>query len=185
MTLRQITFPVVAPAFLAAFILTFGKTIGQFALPFLASSQFHTVATMVYANLTLGLDSLAFVLAIVLIALSLLSIWLSNRFVGKKSRRFETIGGKGFRSRVIALGGWRWPVFAAVAFFAFMVGILPLILLGVQSVMLIDGFYGLENITSHFWLGKSDPEIAFGEPGVLHNQIKPPGTHLNWPSSRL
>ena len=95
MTLRRITFPVVAPAFVAAFILTFGKTIGQFALPFLlgAPTQYHTVATMVYANLALGLDSLAFVLAIVLIAMSLLSIWLSNKFVGKQSRRFETISG--------------------------------------------------------------------------------------------
>ncbi|EKF20550.1 ABC transporter permease [Nitratireductor pacificus] len=169
--LRRITFPVVAPAFAAAFILTFGKTIGQFALPFLlgAPTQYHTVATMVYANLALGLDSLAFVLAIVLIAMSLAAIWMSNRFVGKKSRRFETISGKGFRSRVIALGGWRWPVFTAVALFAFVVGILPLILLGVQSVMLIDGFYGWENLTAHFWLGTSNPDIAFGEPGVLHN----------------
>ena len=173
MTLRRITFPVVAPAFLAALILTFGKTIGQFALPFIlgAPAQFHTVATMVYANLTLGLDALAFVLAIVLIGMSLISIWLSNRFVGNKTRRFETISGKGFRSREIALGGWRWPIFIAVALFAFVVGILPLILPGVQSIMLIDGFYGLENLTKHFWVGRSNPDIAFGEPGVLHNNI--------------
>ena len=76
MTLRRITFPVVAPAFLAALILTFGKTIGQFALPFIlgAPAQFHTIATMVYANLTLGLDALAFVLAIILIGMSLISM---------------------------------------------------------------------------------------------------------------
>ena len=173
MTLRRITFPVVAPAFLAALILTFGKTIGQFALPFIlgAPAQFHTVATMVYANLTLGLDALAFVLAIVLIGMSLISIWLSSRFVGNKTRRFETISGKGFRSQEIALGAWRWPIFTAVALFAFVVGILPLILLGVQSIMLIDGFYGLENLTKHFWVGRSNPDIAFGEPGVLHNNI--------------
>ena len=173
MILRRITFPVVAPAFVAAFILTFGKTIGQFALPFLlgAPTQFHTVATMVYANLALGLDSMAFVLAIILIVMSLAAIWMSNRFVGKNARRFETISGKGFRSREIALGAWRWPVFTAVALFGFVVGVLPLILLGYQSVMLIDGFYGLENLTSHFWVGRSNPDIAYGEPGVLHNDI--------------
>ena len=173
MILRRITFPVVAPAFVAAFILTFGKTIGQFALPFLlgAPTQFHTLATMVYANLALGLDSMAFVLAIILIAISLVSIWLSNRFVGNKSRMFETISGKGFRSRVITLGPWRWPVFACVASFGFVTGILPLLLLGYQSLMLIDGFYELKNLTSHFWIGRSNPEIAFGEPGVLHNNI--------------
>ena len=169
--LRKITFPVVAPAFVAAFILTFGKTIGQFALPFLlgAPVQFHTVATMVYPNLALGLDSLAFVLAVILIVISLISIWLSNRFIKKKSSRFETIGGKGFRSREVNLGQWRWPVFSIVALFAFVVGILPLILLAIQSIMLIDGFYGLENLTWHFWTGKSNPDIAFGEPGVFHN----------------
>jgi len=169
--LRKITFQVVAPAFVAAFILTFGKTIGQFALPFLlgAPVQFHTVATMVYANLALGLDSLAFVLAVILIVISLISIWLSNRFIKKKSSRFETIGGKGFRSREVNLGQWRWPVFTVVALFAFVVGILPLILLAIQSIMLIDGFYGLENLTWHFWTGKSNPDIAFGEPGVFHN----------------
>ena len=169
--LRKITFPVVAPAFVAAFILTFGKTIGQFALPFLlgAPVQFHTVATMVYANLALGLDSLAFVLAVILIVISLISIWLSNRFIKKKSSRFETIGGKGFRSREVNLGQWRWPVFVTVALFAFIVGILPLILLAIQSIMLIDGFYGLENLTWHFWTGTSNPDIAFGEPGVFHN----------------
>ena len=87
--LRRITFPVVAPAFVAAFILTFGKTIGQFALPFLlgAPVQFHTVATMVYANLALGLDSLAFVLAIILIEISLVSIAMLEDFVN-----FFTIG---------------------------------------------------------------------------------------------
>ena len=37
--------------------------------------------------------------------------------------------------------------------------------------MLIDGFYGLENLTKHFWVGQSNPDIAFGEPGVLHNKI--------------
>ena len=169
--LRRITFPVVAPAFVAAFILTFGKTIGQFALPFLlgAPVQFHTVATMVYATLALGLDSLAYVLAVVLIAISLVAIWLSNRFVNKKSARFETISGKGFRSREVALRQWRWPVFVAVALFGFTVGILPLILLAVQSVMLIDGFFGLENLTWHFWIGGSNPDIACGEPGVFNN----------------
>ena len=171
MILRRITFPVVAPAFAAAFVLTFGKTIGQFALPFLlgAPTQFHTIATMVYANLALGLDSMAYVLAILLILMSLLAIWASNKFVGNNARRFETISGKGFRSRQVALGGWRWPIFWIVATFGFVVGILPLILLGYQSLMLIDGFFNLSNLTMHFWTGQSDPEIAMGEPGVLHN----------------
>ncbi len=44
-------------------------------------------------------------------------------------------------------------------------------LLSYQSVMLVDGLYGLDNLTSHFWMGHSDPNIAHGEPGVLHNPV--------------
>ena len=69
------------------------------------------------------------------------------------------------------MGDWRWFVFGVVSLFGFTVGILPLILLGIQSVMLIDGFYGFENLTSHFWIGKSNLDIAGGEPGVIHNKI--------------
>ena len=87
----------------------------------------------------------------------------------KKSGRFETISGKGFRNRQVSLGSWRWPIFLGVALFAFVVGILPLLLLGYQSLMLFDGFFDLSNFTLHFWIGESDPEIAMGEPGVLHN----------------
>ena len=74
-----------------------------------------------------------------------------------------------FEVEKLTLASWRWPVFITVALFAFIVGILPLILLAVQSIMLIDGFYGLENLTWHFWTGTSNPDIAFGEPGVFHN----------------
>ena len=127
---------------------------------------------MVYANLALGLDSLAYVLAVVLIAISLVAIWLSNRFVNKKSARFETISGKGFRSREVALRQWRWPVFVAVALFGFTVGILPLILLAVQSVMLIDGFFGLENLTWHFWIGGFTPDHNNNILGATWNTLK-------------
>jgi len=59
--LRRITFPIVTPAFLAAFILTFGKTIGTFALPFFLGNpvRYHTLATMLFQSLKLGLSRLA------------------------------------------------------------------------------------------------------------------------------
>ncbi len=48
--------------------------------------------------------------------------------------------------------------------------------------MLIDGRYGLDNLTFHFWIGQSDPNIAHGEPGVLHNPMILGAT---WNSIRL
>jgi iron(III) transport system permease protein len=182
--LRKITFPIVAPAFLAAFVLTFGRTIGTFALPFLlgAPARYHTLSTMLYTSLKLGFDPIAYILGIVLIFFTTLVVYGSNKFLGGNLRRFETVGGKGFKGEPTRLGRWRWPSFAMISGFSFLTAIFPLALLAYQTLMLIDGRYGLDNLTLHFWIGASDPNIAHGEPGVLHNPIILGAT---WNSIRL
>jgi iron(III) transport system permease protein len=171
--LWRITFPIVLPAFISAFILTFGKTIGTFALPFLlgAPVEYYTLGTMLFANIKLGLDAMGYILAIVLIVMAGVVIYFSYKVLGENLKRFETIGGKGFRGTVTKLGRWRWPIFSITAAFAFIAAIFPILLLGYQSVMLIDGRFDLANLTLHYWAGESDPRFAFGEPGVLHNNI--------------
>ena len=182
--LRKITFPIVAPAFMAAFILTFGRTIGTFALPFLLGGpmRYYTLSTMLYKSLNLGFEPIAYILGIILIVITALVVYGSNRFLGEKQRRFETVGGKGFKGEPTRLGRWRWPFFGLVSGFALITAILPLILLAYQTLMLIDGRYGLENLTFHFWVGQSNPDIAHGEPGVLHNPVILGAT---WNSIRL
>ena len=171
--LRKITFPVVAPAMVSALVLTFGKTLGTFALPYLLglSSDYNTVATMIFSNLALGFEALSFVLVVILIAITAVMIYFSHKLIGKNAKRFATISGKGFRSRVTKLGSWRWPVCAAVWSVALIAAIIPLALLAFQTFQLVDGRFGLENFTMHYWTGTSDPDIAFGEPGVFHNSV--------------
>lgn len=169
--LRKITFPVLAPAMIAAFVLTFGKTIGHFALPYLLGTpvQYHTMSTMLFTNLAFGLNAAGYILAIILIATTALVIYVSSRILGGNLRRFETITGKGFKGQPTRLGNWRWPLFGCVATFGLLTAIFPIALLGYQTLMLIDGRYDLGNLTLHYWIGESHPDYAFGEPGVLHN----------------
>jgi iron(III) transport system permease protein len=171
--LRRITFPVVAPAMVAALVLTFGKTLGTFALPYLlgSSTDYNTVATVIFSALALGFDALSYVLVLILISITAVMIYLSHRLVGKNAKRFATISGKGFRSRLTKLGVWRWPVCATVWVIALVTAIIPLGLLAYQTFQLVDGMYGFDNLTLHYWIGRSDPGIAFGEPGVLHNSV--------------
>lgn len=171
--LRKITFPVVAPAIMAAFVLTFGRTIGTFALPYLLGGpiRYHTLATMLFTSLKMGFEPIAYVLGIVLIFITSLVVYGSNRYLGKNLRRYETVGGKGFKGEPTRLGQWRWPLFSMVALVAFIAAIFPLILLTYQTLMLVRGRFDLGNLTLHFWVGISNPDIAHGEPGVLHNPI--------------
>ena len=171
--LRKITFPVVAPAIMAAFVLTFGRTIGTFALPYLLGGpiRYYTLATMLFMSLKMGFEPIAYVLGIVLIVITSLVVYGSNRYLGKNLRRYETVGGKGFKGEPVRLGQWRWPVFSMVGIVAFITAIFPLILLAYQTLMLVRGRYDLGNLTLHFWIGASNPDIAHGEPGVLYNPI--------------
>jgi iron(III) transport system permease protein len=171
--LRKITFPLVAPALLAAFVLTFGKTLGTFALPFLlgAPAQYYTVSTMLFASLRLGMSARGYILALTLISITSLVVYVSHRVLGGNLRRFETIGGKGFKGHPTSLGRWRWPAAGFVGVVALATGIFPIALLTYQTLMLVDGRFDLGNLTLHYWFGRSDPQIAFGEPGVIHNPI--------------
>lgn len=132
--LRKITFPLVAPAFVAGFILTFGKTVSTFALPFLLGGpiRYYTLSTMLFTNLALGFDPIGYILASILILMAMLIIYLSSRILGGNLRRFETIGGKGFKGQPTSLGQWRWLVFALVSLVALVTAIFPIGLISYQ-----------------------------------------------------
>lgn len=168
---RRITFPMVLPAFLASLVLTFGRTVGGFAIPYFLGGpvQYWTLSTMLFRNFSLGLEVNGYMLAMLLIALASLLVYFNTRVLGGSTRKFEIIGGKGFKSNIAQLGKWRWPIFGLVAAFTVSVAIFPIALLGYQSLMLVDGQYGLSNLTLHYWLGRSDPSIAFGLPGLFRN----------------
>ena len=170
--IRKITFPMVLPAFLSSLVLIFGRTIGGFAIPYFLGGpvQYWTLSTMLFRNFSLGLEVNGYVLAVLLIVLSSALVYFNTRVLGGSTRKFEIIGGKGFKSNIAPLGRWRWPIFGIIATFTFTVAVFPIVLLLYQSVMLIDGQYGLSNLTLHYWLGRSDSSIAFGLPGLFRNR---------------
>ncbi len=173
MIMRKITFPMVTPAFLSSLVLIFGRTVGGFAIPYFLGgpTQYWTLSTMLFRNFSLGLDVNGYVLAIILIALASLIVYFNSRVQGGSIEKFQIISGKGFKISITRLQKWRWPIFSLVAVFALIAAILPIGILAYQSLMLIDGQYGLGNLTTHYWIGSSDPGIAWGYPGLLRNPL--------------
>lgn len=169
--LRKVTFPLVTPAFLSAWVLTLGKAVSAFATPVLLGLpvRYHTLSTMLFSMIGLGLTSYGYILALVLITISSLTIYLNSRFLGAPAR-YVTIGGKGFKANPARLGRWRTPIMVLLIIIILAWVIVPIGLLAYQSVMLIDGVYSLDNFTTYFWVGKTDITIfPDGEPGVLAN----------------
>ena len=167
--LRKITFPIVLPALVSSFILTFSRALGTFGTPYFlgAPVRYFTLATTIYSNIVNRTPAMAYISALVLIVISVFIIYANQKAVG--SRSFVTIAGKGFHQRLTSLGSWKIPAFLLVALVIVLAVFIPLFLLIWQTLMLTPNDYSFGNLTLHYWIGKSTAALAEGESGILRN----------------
>jgi len=167
--LRRITFPIVLPALISSFILTFSRALGTFGTPYFlgAPVRYFTLATTIFSNITNRTPAVAYISALVLILISIFIIYANQKIIGSKS--FVTIAGKGFHHRLTPLGKFRYPAMFLAAALILLAVFIPLFLLVWQTLMLYPNDYSLKNLTLHFWVGKSTPALAEGESGILRN----------------
>ena len=168
--LRRITFPLVMPALLSSFILTFSRTIGIFGTPYFLGSpvRFFTLSTQIYSSINNRNSASAFILAFVLVGISSFIIYINQRVLGER-KSFVTIGGKGFRAARTRLGKFRYYILAAVFLIILVAAVMPVLLLLVETVSLYSGNYSFKNMTALFWIGKGGTSFAEGEAGILRN----------------
>jgi iron(III) transport system permease protein len=168
--LRKITFPLVVPAILSGTIMTFSKVLGTFGGPNILGTpvRYYVVSTMMRGSMSVGDTADGFVLAIVLILFSVITISLNQKLIGTR-RSYETIGGRGFVANVTKLGRMKNFFRIFVTLFQILVIVLPLGLLLMSSVMLIDGQYSIDNLSLQHWIGPRGTNYNSGEPGVLLN----------------
>ena len=151
--LARITFPLVLPALLSAFILTFSKAIGTFSVPAYLGFKvnYNTISTMIYSQSTSNNKAIAYAIAMILIAIASVNIFLNQRAIGAR-KSYATIGGKGGRSTLLKL---------------------PLLILVLQTFMMEQGKFSLSNLTLHYWIGEefSKPTVYEGEAGIFRNKL--------------
>lgn len=169
--LWRITVPLLMPALGSAIVLTFIRILGTFGTPALLGLpvRFYTFSTQIYASINARNQGDAYVLALVLIVMAITFIWINSRIIGVR-KSFVTMTGKGFRKREADLGVWRWPATFGVILFLCLTVALPLTLLLWESLTLTAGDYSLSKLTTYFWVGQGNVNLAYGEPGVLHSK---------------
>lgn len=170
--LRKVTFPLVLPAILSSFILTFSKSMGTFGVPSVLGLKvnYYTISTMLYSSIKNRQTNLGFTISLILILIASINIAVNQKLIGSR-KSYTTIGGKGGRSNVLRLGRWRMPIAAVLLLFIALAVFFPLIILFYQTFMLRTGDYGFSNFTLHYWLGKPDPLIYDGIPGIFQNPL--------------
>ena len=169
--LMKITLPLILPAILSAFILIFSKAISSFSVPELLGVpvNFHTVATMLYSSMRLRMQAEANALGSILIIVSMLTIFLNQKMTGR-GKSFVTVSGKDSLNRLNGLGRWRLPASFLVLAGLLLIAVVPLLLILLQTFLLQEGNYSINNLTWHYWFGESIYQINAGEPGLFRNE---------------
>ena len=168
--LRKITFPLVLPALLSGFIMTFSRVMGTYGGPNILGVpvRYYTLSTMIRADMKLGDNADGFVLAIMLIAIAMITVFINQKAIGTK-KSFETIGGRGLVINQVKLRNWRVILTAAVISIELIIAVLPAILLLWNTFMKISGDYSLSNLSLVHWVGESNSQIDDGLPGIFRN----------------
>lgn len=163
--ITKVTLPLVLPAILSAVILTFSKGLGTFGTAaFLGLPvRYFTLATQIYSNVKNNLAGDAFLIAIITILISSITVYMNVKVIGAR-KSYVTIAGKGFRAKPMDLGKFKWLVFSFVALFLVLCVFFPLYILTWQTFMEVNGDYSLGNFTLHYWIGKAG---AIGSHGVV------------------
>lgn len=163
--------------------MTFSRVMGTFGGPNVLGVpvRYYTLSTMIRSTIKIGDTADAFVLAIMLILLAMISIYINQRAIGTK-KSFETIGGRGLFIRKTNLERWKMPITGLVVLIQFVIAVLPLGLLLLNTFMKSSGEYSLSNLTLQHWIGMSDPNFNDGLPGIFRN---PQVYKAAWNSIRL
>jgi iron(III) transport system permease protein len=130
-TFKRVTLAVNGPALLSGMVLVFVFSVGTLEIPMALgiSGGNYVLSTRIWQLLQEYPQDIpmAASLGLIMIAIAALGIWLQRLILG--NRQFTTVSGKGYRSRRILLGKWRWPVFGLVGLYISIAVILPIVVL--------------------------------------------------------
>ncbi|MGZ8741058.1 MAG: ABC transporter permease [Gaiellaceae bacterium] len=146
---RRVTLRLVAPALSAAVLIVAVRSIEAFEVPALLGipGGVWVFTSRIWRSLSgypLQLGEAA-AYALPLLVLTSLGLLLHGR-LGRRAPRFQSITGKGFRSKPISLGAWRWPALCFGVAYVVVAVVLPVLILVYASTQRfyappsIDGF---------------------------------------------
>jgi len=152
-TLFRITLPLMTPALVSAFLISFIGAMEVLEYPLLigTNARIVTLSTEVYNLASLGEYSLAsaYGLFFILVIIILLAgyLWFTRR-----AYRFAVVGGRNPQQTLIELGRWRWPAFVLLMVPVILFLFLALMVLGLVSLVKTYTVVGGANPFTHFTL---------------------------------
>jgi iron(III) transport system permease protein len=150
-TVRRVTLPLVRPALLGAVLIMVVRGLESFETPAVLGMPSGTwvFTSRIYDALhtyPIKYDeaSIYSLSLLVITAAGLLLVQYMNR----RSERYQTVTGRGFRPRTLDLGRWRWPVSLGFVLYFVVAVIAPLLILLWMSLLPFYQTPGIEPLSS-------------------------------------
>ncbi len=153
-TFRRVTLPLMRPAMFSVLLIVFIRGIEAFEVPALigvpAKISVFTTKIFLAIHQFPSDFGLAGAYAVTLLAISTTGVLIYGR-ITRREERYATVTGKGYRPRVIDLGGWKY-VTCAISFFIFLLAvILPVFVLLWSSFIPYYGVPSRELMAKMTW----------------------------------
>jgi iron(III) transport system permease protein len=137
-TLRRVSLRLMLPAFFAVVLLVFIRAFEAFEIPALIGlpGDIQVLTTSIFLDAQRMPPSYgsagAFSVLLMLIVAGTLYFYFR---VTREASRFHTITGKGYRPRLISLGGWRYVASAGLLLYTFLLLVLPFLIIVWASLL--------------------------------------------------
>jgi iron(III) transport system permease protein len=165
---RRITVPLARPALYAAILIMVVRTLESFEVPAIVGMNNHI--WVFTSRIWRALDSLppnyrtAGAYSMSLLVLTSIGVLWHSR-LSKRARSFQTVTGKGFRPRPVALGAWRWPATGMIYLYFLIAVVLPVVVLAYAST---QPFYAPPSHYTLTHLSSENYIHVFHDPTVRH-----------------
>jgi iron(III) transport system permease protein len=145
----SVTLPLVLPAILGAFIISFLEAIALFGSPALIAlpGRFHVVTTQLWQFFEFPPKvGVAAAYAMPLLVITIVLFWLQRRITARKG--YVALTGKGGERRLVNLGPWRWPLLGYCLFVCSLSVYMPMtVLLQAAFAKAWGRGFSLDNLT--------------------------------------
>lgn len=137
-TVRTVILPLVLPGLAVSALLVFTRLSQSFGIPLILGvpEGIHVIATLMYSAVSSVRPNFAFAAALgmMLLALILAGLFVQRKLKAQKEKYETVTGGEELRSKKLDLGKWRYPISAFVLGCAFLLYVVPYLVLTVASL---------------------------------------------------
>lgn len=146
----DIALPILKPAMISGFLLSFLATAASFGVPALIGgpARIYLMTTQIYTYQRMGTSQgmqMSIAVSVLLGLSTLVLLYSAQMFFGRGKN--YTVGGKSSRASLVPLKKWKWPIVTALSGLLFVIFVLPILGVLLSAFSSVQGSWSLSQLS--------------------------------------